>query len=137
MAQVIRLEYTVQSSGTVKTGGCPGGGGAKRPKNRRLTVEQVPYIHVDPISPFWSEIDAIVNPKLELVWNGKSNEVCNIVLPFQVIEQVDEPDRLYGFPRNRMGDENMAYAFYDQPELMRAMVNDLGERLRRQRTEPV
>jgi adenine-specific DNA-methyltransferase len=27
----------------------------------------------------------------ELVWNGKSSEVCNIVLPFQVIEQVDEP----------------------------------------------
>ena len=28
---------------------------------------------------------------VELVWNGKSSEVCNIVLPFQVIEQVDEP----------------------------------------------
>jgi site-specific DNA-methyltransferase (adenine-specific)/adenine-specific DNA-methyltransferase len=26
-----------------------------------------------------------------LVWNGKTNEVCNIVLPFQTIEQVDEP----------------------------------------------
>jgi len=29
--------------------------------------------------------------EVELVWNEKSNEVCNIVLPFQVIEQVDEP----------------------------------------------
>ncbi len=29
--------------------------------------------------------------EVELVWNGKTNEVCNIVLPFQVIEQVDEP----------------------------------------------
>ena len=28
---------------------------------------------------------------MELVWNGKTNEVCNIVLPFQTIEQVDEP----------------------------------------------
>ena len=28
---------------------------------------------------------------VELVWNGKTNEVCNIVLPFQTIEQVDEP----------------------------------------------
>jgi hypothetical protein len=28
---------------------------------------------------------------VELVWNGKTSEVCNIVLPFQVIEQVDEP----------------------------------------------
>lgn len=29
--------------------------------------------------------------EVELVWNGKSNEVTNAVLPFQVIEQVDEP----------------------------------------------
>src|SRR5229473_8118472 len=29
--------------------------------------------------------------EVELVWSDKSNEVCNIVLPFQVIEQVDEP----------------------------------------------
>lgn len=29
--------------------------------------------------------------EVELIWNGKSNEVTNIVLPFQVIEQVDEP----------------------------------------------
>ena len=29
--------------------------------------------------------------EVELVWNGKSSEVCNIVLPFQVFEQVDEP----------------------------------------------
>ena len=28
---------------------------------------------------------------MELVWNGKTNEVTNAVLPFQVIEQVDEP----------------------------------------------
>ena len=29
--------------------------------------------------------------EVELVWNGKTSEVCNIVLPFQVIEQIDEP----------------------------------------------
>lgn len=29
--------------------------------------------------------------EVELVWNGKTDEVCNVVLPFQVIEQVDEP----------------------------------------------
>ena len=28
---------------------------------------------------------------LELVWNGKTNEVTNVVLPFQTIEHVDEP----------------------------------------------
>jgi adenine-specific DNA-methyltransferase len=29
--------------------------------------------------------------QVELLWNGKSSEVTNIVLPFQTIEQVDEP----------------------------------------------
>lgn len=29
--------------------------------------------------------------EVELLWNGKTNEVCNSVLPFQTIEQVDEP----------------------------------------------
>lgn len=29
--------------------------------------------------------------EVELVWNGKTNEVTNIVLPFQIIEHVDEP----------------------------------------------
>jgi DNA modification methylase len=29
--------------------------------------------------------------EVELVWNGKTSEVCNVVLPFQIIEQVDEP----------------------------------------------
>lgn len=31
------------------------------------------------------------NRELELVWDGKSHEVTNIVLPFQTIEHVDEP----------------------------------------------
>jgi DNA modification methylase len=29
--------------------------------------------------------------EVELVWNGKTNEVCNVVLPFQTIEHIDEP----------------------------------------------
>ena len=29
--------------------------------------------------------------EVELVWNGKNSEVSNVVLPFQIIEQVDEP----------------------------------------------
>jgi len=29
--------------------------------------------------------------QLELTWNGKSDEVTNVVLPFQIIEHVDEP----------------------------------------------
>ena len=35
--------------------------------------------------------------EVELVWNGKTSEVCNVVLPFQSIEQVDEP-RYEGAP---------------------------------------
>jgi hypothetical protein len=47
----------------------------------------------------------------------------------QEYQQRDYPLQLthrgvYGFPRNRMGDENMAYAFYDQPELMHAIMDD-------------
>jgi adenine-specific DNA-methyltransferase len=29
--------------------------------------------------------------EVELVWNGKSREVCNIILPFQTLEHIDEP----------------------------------------------
>jgi adenine specific DNA methylase Mod len=29
--------------------------------------------------------------EVELVWNGKTSDVCSVVLPFQVIEQIDEP----------------------------------------------
>ncbi len=29
--------------------------------------------------------------EVELVWNGKTDDVCSVVLPFQTIEQVDEP----------------------------------------------
>ena len=29
--------------------------------------------------------------EVELVWNEKTNEICNAALPFQIIEQVDEP----------------------------------------------
>ncbi len=40
--------------------------------------------------------------EVELVWNGKSNEVCNVVLPFQTIENVDEP-RVEKQPKQQMG----------------------------------
>ena len=40
--------------------------------------------------------------EVELVWNGKTSEVSNIVLPFQVIEQVDEPRAETDTKRNRV-----------------------------------
>ncbi len=41
--------------------------------------------------------------EVELVWNGKSGEVCNVVLPFQTIEQVDEPRSEVGAVRKPQG----------------------------------
>jgi hypothetical protein len=29
--------------------------------------------------------------QVELIWNGKSDEITNVSLPFQIIEQIDEP----------------------------------------------
>ena len=29
--------------------------------------------------------------EIELVWNGKSGDVTNVVMPFQTIEHIDEP----------------------------------------------
>jgi hypothetical protein len=31
------------------------------------------------------------SPEVELVWQGKTSEVTSVVLPFQSIEQIDEP----------------------------------------------
>ena len=44
--------------------------------------------------------------EVELVWNGKTNEVTNVVLPFQVIEQIDEPrsDGKFGNPQGSLFD---------------------------------
>ena len=41
-----------------------------RPRNRKLTVEEVPYGHFDIASPVWTEVAAVINPKLQLVWSG-------------------------------------------------------------------
>ncbi len=48
--------------------------------------------------------------EVELVWNGKTNEVCNIVLPFQIIEQVDEPRA------EKPSDADMRMALFDLDE---------------------
>lgn len=48
--------------------------------------------------------------EVELVWNGKTNEVCNIVLPFQTIEQVDEPRA------ERPSDTDLQMGLFDMDE---------------------
>jgi len=51
--------------------------------------------------------------EVELVWNGKTSEVTNIVLPFQVIEQVDEPRDKVG-EKKGVGDNNQGFMdFFD------------------------
>ena len=42
----------------------------ERPRNRKLTIQEVPYIHFQVLSPKWIELSAIITPKLQLVWNG-------------------------------------------------------------------
>lgn len=44
--------------------------------------------------------------EVELVRNGKSNEVTSVVLPFHVVEHVDEP-RLEGVGSAQTGAENI------------------------------
>lgn len=44
----------------------------QRPKNRKLTIEEVEYVHNDVIHANWAQIEGIINPKLELVWNGSA-----------------------------------------------------------------
>ncbi len=45
--------------------------------------------------------------EVELGWNGKTNEVCNIVVPFQTIEQVDESRA------EKPSDDNMQLGLFD------------------------
>ncbi len=62
----------------------------------RLTEQErqeiVRYIEADkPLPEKYRFLLFADKREVELVWNGKTNEVCTIVLPFQTIEQVDEP----------------------------------------------
>lgn len=49
--------------------------------------------------------------EVELVWNGKTNEVTNVVLPFQVIEQVDEPRSETTFKKGEKPSEEQGFLF--------------------------
>ena len=51
--------------------------------------------------------------EVELVWNGKTSEVTNIVLPFQTIEIVDEPREEQSTPV-KPGDTQTQLGFFDE-----------------------
>jgi adenine-specific DNA-methyltransferase len=44
-----------------------------------------------PLPPRYRALLFADPPEAELIWPGKTNEVTNVVLPFQTIEQIDEP----------------------------------------------
>jgi len=51
--------------------------------------------------------------EVELVWNGKTADVCNIVMPFQTIEQVDEPREEKPGDASKVAEELFAVKFVD------------------------
>ena len=62
----------------------------------RLTLQErqeiIRYLEADrPLPDKYRFLLFADKREVELVWNGKTSEVCNIVLPFQTIEHIDEP----------------------------------------------
>ncbi len=50
--------------------------------------------HIDrgePLPPKYKVMLFADAPEVELIWQGKTSEVTSVVLPFQSIEQIDEP----------------------------------------------
>jgi adenine-specific DNA-methyltransferase len=45
----------------------------------------------EPLPPKYKLALFADTPEVELIWQGKTSEVTNAVLPFQIIEQIDEP----------------------------------------------
>ena len=45
----------------------------------------------EPLPPRYKLMLFADAPEVELIWQGKSSEVTSVVLPFQSIEQIDEP----------------------------------------------
>src|SRR5271170_2520119 len=60
--------------------------------------------------------------EVELVWNGKTSDVCNVVLPFQTIENVDEP-RIEG--KSSVDDELAGGLFDARGRQMKGWTNKL------------
>lgn len=68
--------------------------------------------------------------EVELVWNGKTNEVCNVVLPFQTIEHVDEPRNEDDTARARSRSEgkehqNLLFSVDDRGRQLKGWTNKL------------
>ncbi|BDI31624.1 hypothetical protein CCAX7_36750 [Capsulimonas corticalis] len=66
-----------------------------RPRNRKLTIDEVPYVHFEVLSPSWPEITSIITPKLELVWNGTltAQQAVDLFMPpaQAKLDQINHP----------------------------------------------
>lgn len=62
--------------------------------------------------------------EVELVWNGKTGEVTNVVLPFQTIECVDEP-RLEGAASQKDESQSMLFSTDERGRQLRGWTNKL------------
>jgi adenine-specific DNA-methyltransferase len=63
--------------------------------------------------------------EVELVWNGKTNEVTTMVLPFQVIEQVDEPRAETPADQNHKEKQNLLFSLDGRGRQLRGWTNKL------------
>jgi adenine specific DNA methylase Mod len=63
--------------------------------------------------------------EVELVWNGKSGEVTNVVLPFQTIECVDEPRLEAGEEPKAGRDTELLFSLDDRGRQLRGWTNKL------------
>ncbi|MBI3195379.1 MAG: site-specific DNA-methyltransferase [Ignavibacteriae bacterium] len=62
--------------------------------------------------------------EVELVWNGKTSEVTNVVLPFQIVEQVDEP-RTERPPDSALGTQIDMFSLDTRGRQMKGWTNKL------------
>jgi hypothetical protein len=62
--------------------------------------------------------------EVELVWNGKTSEVSNVVLPFQTIELVDEP-RAESTQDTKKQAQQMLFDFDDRGRQIAGWTNKL------------
>jgi adenine-specific DNA-methyltransferase len=66
--------------------------------------------------------------EVELIWNGNTNEVCNIVLLFQMIEQVDEPraeDEVDSEGKRKESIQPLLFSLVDRGRQLKGWTNKL------------
>jgi len=63
--------------------------------------------------------------EVELVWNGKTNEVCNVVLPFQTIEQIDEPRVEKGTKIGSKAQQQLLFSLDERGRQLKGWTNKL------------